>query len=129
VTPHLLIKVSPGELLDRVSILELKKAFLTPDKISAVTFELSTLEEQANILCTDFEVQDLYWHLHRTNKQLWEVEDKLRAMEKAKIFNEVFVQLARQVYLLNDSRYIIKNRINLFLGSEIFEKKSYVEDN
>jgi hypothetical protein len=68
---------------------------------------------------------NLYDDLIATNSKLWEIEDKLRVLEKQKIFNKEFIELARKVYYTNDERFEIKNKINLLLDSEIQEQKSY----
>lgn len=120
------IEISPGELLDRYSILDIKLHNLYATKLKAVLKEIKTIEKEVFYLLQDKTIVELYRDLLEVNQKLWDIEDKLRQLEKRKQFNEVFVQLARQVYLLNDQRYIIKNKINISLDSNLFEMKSYV---
>lgn len=128
------IPVSFGEVLDKITILEIKEEHFTyhnrdQQKLSYVQDELNALEaalDQASIQVFTSDVQLLYIQLDRINRLLWKVEDKLREMETASDFGTEFVEAARSVYKLNDDRAIIKAEINKQLGSAIVEVKSYV---
>ena len=120
------IPVSVGELLDKVSILRIKTIKIqNPEKLEKVTHEYELLHELSQNYLGVKEYFNLYDDLIATNSKLWEIEDKLRVLEKQKIFNEEFIELARKVYYTNDERFEIKNKINLLLDSEIQEQKSY----
>ena len=121
------IKVSYGELFDKISILEIKKTKLTnSDDIKSVTFELNLLNDvlnKSNIHTHN--INKLFNELKRINLQLWEIEDKIREKEKYSLFDDEFIELARSVYKTNDKRSKIKKEINIDLKSEVFEIKSY----
>lgn len=120
------IPVSVGELLDKLSILRIKTIKIqNPEKLEKVTHEYELLHELSQNYLGVKEYFNLYDDLIATNSKLWEIEDKLRILEKQKIFNEEFIELARKVYYTNDERFEIKNKINLLLDSEIQEQKSY----
>jgi hypothetical protein len=120
------IPVSVGELLDKLSILRIKTIKIqNPEKIEKVTHEYKLLHELSQNYLGVKEYFNLYDDLIATNSKLWEIEDKLRVLEKQKIFNKEFIELARKVYYTNDERFEIKNKINLLLDSEIQEQKSY----
>ena len=120
------IPVSVGELLDKLSILRIKTIKIqNPEKLKKVTHEYELLHELSQNYLGVKEYFNLYDDLIATNSKLWEIEDKLRVLEKQKIFNEEFIELARKVYYTNDERFEIKNKINLLLDSEIQEQKSY----
>lgn len=120
------IPVSVGELLDKLSILRIKTIKIqNPVKLEKVTHEYELLHELSQNYLGVKEYFNLYDDLIATNSKLWEIEDKLRVLEKQKIFNEEFIELARKVYYTNDERFEIKNKINLLLDSEIQEQKSY----
>jgi len=118
--------ISVGELLDKLSILSIKKNRLTnPDKLFQVEKEFSFLYELSTQFLTVKDYFNLYDDLVLINSKLWEIEDKLRVCEKNKKFDEEFIELARSVYYTNDERFELKNKINLLSNSEIQEQKSY----
>lgn len=120
-------EISVGELLDKISILEIKQNNLKDEeKLKIVTKELSSLKETLNkdVEFTD-EIQSLYNDLKNINSKLWDIEDGKRDCERRKEFGEKFIQLARSVYIENDTRAKIKNNINKLSGSNISEVKSY----
>jgi hypothetical protein len=121
------VPVSPGEVLDKITILEIKSERMTdPQKIDNVKIELALLKEtwDENIRDTQ-EIQTLHAQLKEINEALWEIEDDIRDKERAKEFDERFIELARAVYVTNDKRSRVKKELNLHLGSEIIEEKSY----
>jgi hypothetical protein len=121
------IPVSVGELLDKVSILSIKRDMISDtDKLSKVKIELNQLMDLARPILQDDELERLYDNLLIVNKDLWDVEDVLRRMEADKKFDEQFIAKARSVYFLNDRRFELKNKINTVMGSEINEVKQYV---
>jgi hypothetical protein len=123
------VPISPGELLDKITILRIKSTRMSdPQKLANVRSELQVLEET--------------WHgskyakagieadvnaLLEVNERLWVVEDDIRDKERVQAFDAEFIRLARAVYVENDERATIKRRINLKLGSSIVEEKSYAE--
>ena len=120
-------EISVGELLDKISILEIKQNNLKDEeKLKIVTKELSSLKETLNkdVKFTD-EIKSLYNDLKNINSKLWDIEDGKRDCERRKEFGEEFIQLARSVYIENDNRAKIKNNINKLSGSNISEVKSY----
>ena len=124
---ELLIPVSPGELLDKLTILEIKLDRIgDAAKLANVRREhdrLISVWENAGI--DSAEVSDLRKSLREANEALWEIEDAIRDEERHKRFGERFVALARSVYIRNDERAALKRRINELLGSDILEEKSY----
>jgi len=121
------IKVSFGELFDKISILEIKKTKLTnSDDIKSVSFELNLLNDALNKSnINNHNINKLFNELKRINLKLWEIEDKIREKEKYSLFDDEFIELARSVYKTNDKRSKIKKEININLKSEVFEIKSY----
>ena len=121
------VPVSPGELLDKITILRIKSQRMTdPKKLSNVRVELAALEETWGgsayaAVDLDSEVKALLG----VNERLWVIEDDIRDKERAQAFDEEFIKLARAVYFENDERAAIKRRINGKLGSDIVEEKSY----
>ncbi len=120
-------EISVGELLDKISILEIKQKNLKDaQKIEIVLKELkslnTTLEREVKI---NSEIKSLYEDLKKINTKLWNIEDGKRDCERNKDFGEKFIQLARSVYIENDKRAKIKNKINKLSGSNISEVKSY----
>ncbi len=124
---ELLVPVSPGELLDKITILRIKALRISdPAKNANVRLELQLLERTwQNSGCAAAAGQEDEQALQAVNEQLWEVEDRLREKEAAQSFDRDFIELARAVYLANDQRAALKKRINLQLGSRIVEEKSY----
>lgn len=124
---HLLTPVSPGELLDKLTILDIKTERITDAaKLANVRRERELLEQvwQNSGLETG-SVRELRAALKAINEKLWTIEDEIRDEERAGRFGDRFIQLARAVYVTNDERAAIKKLINQSLGSEIIEEKSY----
>jgi len=121
------VPVSPGEVLDKITILEIKAERISdPEKVANVRVELALLQETWAETIRDTDViQDLHVKLKEINEALWEIEDDIRDKERAKEFDERFIELARAVYVTNDRRSQVKKELNLHLGSEIVEEKSY----
>ena len=121
------IEVSVGELLDKISILEIKKNKIKdPDKLSFILNELSNLKnELEKNVKHDAELDDLHQSLKIINLRLWDIEDEKRGCEKEKVFTEKFIKLSRDVHILNDDRAKIKLEINNHTGSIIKEIKEY----
>jgi tetratricopeptide (TPR) repeat protein len=124
-----LIEVSPGELLDKIAILEIKKERIThAAKHANVTVEYETLTRSRDqAIGRSDELTRLAGELKAVNLALWQIEDDLREREKAGDFGARFIELARSVYRTNDRRAAIKKKINEVLGSKIVEEKSYAE--
>ncbi|TVS12500.1 MAG: hypothetical protein EA419_04760 [Wenzhouxiangella sp.] len=124
---QLLTPVSPGELLDKLSILDIKAERMTDsEKLVNVQRERELLGHVWNQsgLETD-EIVLLRKQLKAVNEKLWEIEDAIREEERNRRFGDRFIELARSVYVVNDERAGLKKAINLALGSEIVEEKSY----
>ena len=122
-----LVPISPGELLDKITILRIKAARITdPAKLGNVRLELQLLEQTwRNSGFTTASVSGDKRALHDVNERLWDIEDRIREKEARQSFDRDFIELARAVYLYNDERAAIKKRINVALGSRIIEEKSY----
>ena len=119
---------SIGELLDKVSILNIKRVMITDtEKLTMVKDELRVLMDVARPFLENKDVEELYDLLLMVNKNLWDVEDVLRKMETDKKFDEEFIAKARSVYFLNDRRFELKSKINTVMGSRINEVKQYVQ--
>ena len=125
--PELLAPVSYGELLDKIAILQIKSERMTdPVKLANVRNELSALESTWMAHpAAGGDVAELRARLKAVNERLWVIEDDIRIKEKARAFDEEFINLARSVYVENDERARIKKDINLALGSTYVEEKSY----
>ena len=123
----IIIEVSVGELLDKISILEIKlEKIKDPNKLKFITAELSILKEQLDKNVNYNEnIKNLYRSLKEINSKLWTIEDNKRECEKNKDFSEVFIKLSRDVHFLNDDRAKIKLEINDITGSNIKEIKEY----
>ena len=122
------IEVSTGEILDKVSILELKmKNIDNKDKLINVKKEFYELSPLTEKLFDDYgsELQLKYLELANINTKLWIIEDNIRECEKNKNFGEYFVELARDVYITNDKRCDVKKEINILTESGFIEEKSY----
>jgi hypothetical protein len=123
----ILVAISPGELLDKITILRIKSVRITDAaKLANVRLELSRLEQNwaASVpAATDLLAEET--ELARVNAALWDIEDQIRDHESEQRFDAGFIELARSVYLRNDERAAIKRRINLKLASELIEEKSY----
>ena len=118
------IEVSIGEIVDKLSILQIKLENITDeDKLVNIKKEFNYLY---NIVFKDLQIQlDDYQRLLNINKQLWDIEDDIRDEERAKRFEDRFIELARAVYVTNDERSRIKKDINIKYGSDFVEEKSY----
>jgi len=123
----ILVPISPGELLDKITILRIKVArIVDAAKVANVRLELELLEKTwRDSGCADFDVARDERALQAVNERLWDVEDLIREKEAKQTFDREFIELARAVYVSNDERAAIKKRINLQLGSRIIEEKSY----
>ena len=123
----ILVEVSVGELLDKISILEIKKDKIKdPEKLEYIRDELFLLREEfKNNVKSDKKIDELYQSLKIINARLWTIEDDKRKCEKEKDFGENFIKLSRDVHILNDDRAKIKLEINNLTGSKIKEIKEY----
>ena len=123
----ILIEVSVGELLDKISILEIKQEKIkNTEKLKFINEEHSILKDQLNKnVKSDQKLNELFETLKKINAQLWIIEDDKRQCEKDKDFTEKFIKLSRDVHLLNDERAKIKLEINNLTGSKIKEIKEY----
>ena len=129
VSPAITIEIAPGELLDKMSILEIKSERISdPDKLTNVRYELDLLKGIiSDRFSGDTAIAALIGDLKAVNEKLWDIEDEIRDCESRNDFGETFVQLARSVYLTNDRRAEIKREINTLCGSSIVEEKSYTQ--
>ncbi len=126
---ELLTPISPGELLDKLTILEIKSERISdPDKLANVRHERQLLERvwQESGLSRET-VMELKARLRTINESLWDIEDEIRDCERDGDFGQRFVELARSVYRTNDRRSEVKKAINIELGSAIVEEKSYAD--
>ena len=123
------VPVSPGELIDKITILEIKAVRITDqDKLANVRRELEELRRAwAESDYGQADVAADRAALYAVNERLWRIEDDIRAKESAQAFDREFIELARAVYFENDERAAIKRRINTRLGSALIEEKSYRE--
>ena len=123
------IEVSAGELIDKITILEIKAERIeAPEKLRNVRHELDLLRvARAREIVESAELSRLEAGLKAANEALWVIEDDIRACEAAKDFGDKFIELARAVYRTNDKRAALKKEIGLLLGSTILEEKSYAE--
>ena len=123
----ILVEVSVGELLDKISILEIKKDKIKDqDKLKFISDEHSILKDQLNKnVKSDDELEKLFQSLKSINSKLWVIEDDKRQCEKDKDFGEKFIKLSRDIHFLNDDRAKIKLSINEHTGSKIKEIKEY----
>jgi hypothetical protein len=124
---ELLVPLSPGELLDKITILRIKVARIQDAaKLANVKLELALLEQtwkDSGAAGHDVALEERA--LENVNEQLWDIEDRIRDKEARQTFDRDFIELARAVYMRNDERAAIKKRINQQLGSRIVEEKSY----
>ena len=123
----ILVPISPGELLDKITILQIKSERIDDaDKLQNVRKELNLLMDTWRATDVGDDTIDGHWaDLKAINETLWDIEDDIRDEERNKRFGERFIELARAVYVTNDRRSKVKKAINLHLGSEIVEEKSY----
>jgi hypothetical protein len=121
------VEIAPGELIDKITILEIKQARLTDtDKVANVRRELAALvAARDRSIPRSEELARLTAELKAANEALWDVEDEVRRCERAQDFGPRFIELARSVYRTNDRRAVIKRRINELLGAAFLEEKSY----
>tara|TARA_R110000803_G_scaffold207692_1_gene275784 strand:+ start:207 stop:590 length:384 start_codon:yes stop_codon:yes gene_type:complete len=122
------IEISTGELMDKLSILEIKlQRIKDPNKSANVKKELKELNKHFQDLLDQYgePIKNHYLELSKINKILWDIEDNIRKKEAAGEFDSEFVELARSVYITNDQRAKVKKSINLFTNSELLEEKSY----
>lgn len=124
---QILIPISPGELLDKITILEIKSERIeSAEKKANVNKELAMLNTVwADAVTEDNEIKAMRSEMKSINETLWEIEDDVRDEERDKRFETRFIELARSVYVTNDQRADVKKRINLYLKSDIVEEKSY----
>ncbi len=123
----ILVEVSVGELLDKLSILEIKKDRIKdPDKLNFINEEYVILKNQfENNVKIDEKLSDLFKELKDINNKLWDIENEKRLCEKNSDFGEVFIKTSRDIHFLNDKRGNIKLEINNYTGSKIKEIKEY----
>lgn len=121
--------VSPGELIDKLTILRIKSQRMSDAaKVANVRAELDALEKtwRASPLAR-IDIAADERALQAVNERLWDIEDRIREKERARTFDAGFIELARAVYIENDERAAVKKRINLALGSRLVEEKSYAK--
>jgi hypothetical protein len=122
----MLVHVSIGELIDKFTILLIKKSKINDqEKINKVATEIDYLKSDVENIKKKYEINDLFDNLININTKLWNIEDNIRIKEKNQEFDNEFIQLARSVYFTNDERAYLKNEINKKTQSNIFEVKSY----
>jgi hypothetical protein len=120
------VPVSWGELVDKITILQIKSDRMADEhKLANVRRELQLLSEKLGEYAALSEVRRLTGELYEVNAALWDIEDDIRDCENSGDFGERFVALARSVYITNDRRADLKREVNLALGSELMEEKSY----
>lgn len=124
------IEVSNGEIIDKYTILEIKRSKIKdPEKLKNVQHEYNTLTPDVETIYTNVSDKEHLKKLHNdlleVNKKLWKIEDDIRECEKNKDFGQTFIDLARAVYYTNDDRSEVKKEINLLTGSDLIEEKSY----
>ena len=124
---EILIPISPGELLDKITILQIKSERISDaTKVANVRTELGMLEQVwSDAVEDDEQIRALSGELKSINEALWEIEDDIRDEERNKRFDDRFIELARAVYVTNDERANAKKKVNLHLNSSIVEEKSY----
>ena len=125
----ILVEVSAGELLDKLTILEIKQEKIKdPEKLKYINDEYSVLKDQLNkSVKSDPKLDELFNSLKKINEKLWIIEDDKRLCEKSSDFGDKFVKLSRDVHFLNDERAKIKLEINNYTGSKIKEIKEYTK--
>ena len=123
----ILVEVSVGELLDKISILEIKKEKISdPESIKFIEKEYLILKEQLNKnIKSDKKLEEFFNNLKKINLKLWSIEDYKRMCEKNSDFGEKFIKLSREIHFLNDDRSKVKLEINKYTGSQIREIKQY----
>ncbi len=123
------VPISPGELLDKITILEIKtEKIQDKEKLLNIKSELGLLNNVwENSISNNETMLQLKKELKCNNQNLWDIEDKIRIKESKQEFDQEFIELARSVYIQNDKRAATKKEINLLLGSQIIEEKSYAD--
>ena len=126
------IEVSNGEIIDKYTILEIKLSKIKDaNKLINIQHEYNTLTPDVEHIyssCNDStQLEILHKNLLEVNKKLWKIEDDIRECERANDFGQIFIDLARAVYYVNDDRSDVKKEINIFTGSDLVEEKSYEE--
>ena len=122
------VPVSVGELIDKLSILQVKKSKVkNSDKLKFIEKEYDLLLSMSYEYFNNVDIISTYKELVDVNTKLWEVEDELRVIENTKVFDSNFIELARAVYYTNDERFRLKDKINNLTNSEIKEQKDYKE--
>ena len=120
--------ISLGELVDKISILMIKKKNISDSiKLQHVNKELEFLQKTLKKYISEEEINEFLLKLVNINSKLWDIEDYIRECERKKLFDQTFIDLARSVYFTNDERAKVKNDINKTFGSELVEVKSYEE--
>lgn len=121
------VPVSPGEVLDKITILEIKSERIRDAvKLANVKRELELLQASwQQSVAEDETINRIHAELKTINEALWKIEDEIRDKERVREFDQAFIDLARSVYVTNDKRADAKKELNLYLGSEIIEEKSY----
>lgn len=120
------VPVSVGELIDKLSILHVKKTKVSNEqKLTFINTEFELLYNMSSYYLNDEEISKLYHKLVEINSKLWDVEDELRVIESTKEFDVNFIELSRKVYYTNDERFSVKNKINELTNSDIREQKDY----
>ena len=120
--------ISLGELVDKISILMIKKKNISDSiKLQHVNKELEFLQKTLKKYIAEDEINEFLLKLVNINSKLWDIEDDIRECERKKLFDQTFIDLARSVYVTNDERAKVKNDINKTFGSELVEVKSYEE--
>ncbi len=127
VTTTISIEISPGELIDKITILEIKLERISdPAKLKNIGLELNILNQaRGEAMPPSAELDGLTAGLKEVNGELWKIEDDIRERERNRDFGAAFIKLARAVYFSNDRRAGLKRRINELLGSRLIEEKSY----
>lgn len=125
----ILVPISPGELIDKITILQIKSERMSDAaKVANVRTELALLEQTwSRSGHATARIEAEWAALKRINEKLWVIEDDIRDKERARAFDAQFIELARAVYVTNDERAAVKRQINTLLGSRIVEEKSYKE--
>ena len=125
-TTGIKISVGVGELIDKITILEIKQSKISkPEKLKNINHELSLLNQERSQLGAKSGLAVLEEALKEINLKLWGIEDEIRLCESRGQFDEVFIELARSVYITNDKRCEVKSKINELFDSEVIEEKSY----
>ena len=122
------VPVSPGELIDKITILEIKSERMSDaKKLANVRLELALLQSTWQMSGHTIDIRTEWASLKDINGKLWTIEDEIRDKERAQEFDARFIELARSVYFINDDRAAVKRKINDKLGSKIVEEKSYAD--